>query len=128
MFSLSVAFGSGSGIIVWGFMFKTKEKADEAIAKLKAVDSYAMGATGNPNTTISIEDDYGQSGTIGRNHIQGFMLEDMAQTKLAQVERHLHDAKMRMAATSAINSDPGLKFAATQAGPAMLGTGPNGRF
>lgn len=118
MFNLSVAFGSGSGIIVWGFMFKTKEKADEALKQLEA------GNVGR----IQINDDFGQSGRIGGEHIQGVMLEDMSQTKLAHIERNLHEMRTKAGIMSAAGADPGLKFAMQNQGPPVLGAGPNGRF
>jgi len=80
MFTLSVVFGHAS----IGFMFKTKEAAENADTIINTAVSMGGAAT--------IADDFGQRGSFKPSSIHGVILEDMDQSKLARAEQMLHQA------------------------------------
>ena len=71
-------------------------------------------------STVSVADDFGQRATIDIKSIHGFMLEDMEQSKLAHIERGLHQARTQARAQQMATADPVLKNAA------MIGMKPKG--
>jgi len=56
------------------------------------------------------------------------MLEDMEKSKLAHIERGLHQARTQAKAQQAATQDPVLKSAAMMRGPAMIDPMGNSRF
>jgi hypothetical protein len=120
MFSLTIVFGPGP--MVWTLMFKTEEKAREELAKIVDLP------------TISYADDFGQECLITRGSIHGMMIEDLEQSRLAHIERALHQARTQAKGAEIADNDPVLKQARhrAQGGMPMIqpvpGFGPNGRF
>jgi hypothetical protein len=97
MFSLTIAFGSGS----WAFLFRSKDKAKAAMAD-----------TLSPAPGVSvIEDDFGQIATIARSDMKGVLFEDLNLTKDAAVERSLYTARGQADLNRRASSDPALKLA-----------------
>ena len=105
MFSLSIALRDNP--VVWTLMFKSKETAEAAYAKLVP-------------STDDIQDDFGQTVMIGPSGLSGAILEDLDQSKLAHIERALHTARTNANAQSRAQSDPVLKAAMMTQGPAMI--------
>lgn len=81
MFSLTVSFGPAPQ--AWILMYKTKEAADLAYVTL----------TDRVAPAIEITDDYGQRANFSREQIHALLLEDMAISQMAYVERVLHQAR-----------------------------------
>ena len=124
MFSLTIVFGPGP--MVWTLMFKN---ADAAIAAAKNCQDNST------SETFETTDDLSQSVVISRTQIHGVMLEDLEQSKLAHIERALHQARTQAKGSEIADNDPILKQARhrAQGGMPMIqpmpaGYGPNGRF
>lgn len=100
MFSITVALARTQ--IVWTFMYKTKESADQAW----------MPVTPDPDiNTWILSDDFGQQASIPRANIAGALFEDLDQSKMAHIERSLHVERVKVAAQRATQADPMLKTA-----------------
>jgi hypothetical protein len=115
MFSLSIAL---DGPIVWALMFKTKEAANKAWAHI----------TKDTDPVMVLADDFGQQVAITLNKLTGAVLEDLNQTKLAHIERGLHEARTRAKMQQDAQADPVLRTAAMIQGPAMISPMGNGPF
>lgn len=119
MFSLTIVFGPGP--MVWTLMFKTEDKLRLELA------NWAMNKT-------PIIDDFGQECLVDADKIAGYMIEDMEQSRLAHIERALHQARTQAKGAEIADSDPVLKQARhrAQGGMPMIqpvpGFGPNGGF
>lgn len=111
MFTLSVVFGHAS----IGFMFKTKEAAENADAILNM--SVSMGGT------ATIVDDFGQRGSFKPASIHGVILEDMDQSKLARAEQMVHQALTQAVAQNLAKAKPELRVNNT---PAVINPMMNG--
>lgn len=111
MYSLSIHFGPGA--MVWAFMFKDKEKAEESfrIARDMLVDPHGSGA---------IIDDFGQSAVIIGAH--GIMLEDLDLVEEARILRSLANARGEVKARQRAMTDPTIRQAQNQ-GPSVLTPG-----
>lgn len=96
MYSITVALANTQ--IVWTFMYKTKESADEAW-KIPLSNE----------TAIAFTDDFGQYAIIPVNQIAGALFEDLDQSKMAHIERSLHVERVKVAANRAAQADPVLK-------------------
>ena len=107
MFSLTISLQKNPS--VWMLMFKTKEAADAAWTRLPQRD--------NP---ILLEDDFGQKVLVSPNNLAGSVLEDLDQSKLAHIERALHDARTRAKANSIASADPALRALHATQGPSVL--------
>ncbi len=113
MFSITVMVGAQG----FTLMYRTQQKAEESARVLRGGDPM-----------IAIEDDFGQSVAINRQHLSGFMVEDLEKSKLAHVERALHIQRTQALAQKTAEADPGLKFSMMNRGPAMVSPmGLNGR-
>jgi len=119
MYLLTIVFGPSP--TPWSLLFENPELADKAFADLET-------ATQTEKIFISIIDDYGQHASIDVASIHGFMLEDMEKSKLAHIERGLHQARTQAKAQQAATQDPVLKSAAMMRGPAMIDPMGNSRF
>jgi hypothetical protein len=120
MFSLTIVFGPGP--MVWTLMFRTEERARDCLAHWTDEDPYLI-------------DDFGQECTIDPNNAHGWMFENLEQSKLAHIERALHQARTQAKGAEIADSDPVLAQARrrAQGGMPMLqpmptGFSPNGRF
>ena len=116
MFSLTIAL---EGPIVWALMFKTEKAADEAWGQLKKSTEIPV---------IELTDDFGQKVLVFFSNFSGAVLEDMSLTKLAHIERGLHDARTRAKLQQDAHADPALRTAAMTQGPAMINPMGNGPF
>src|ERR1700693_4784093 len=106
MYNVTVIFGPGP--IAWSFLFKHVTSAKTFFEKFNGTD-----------LIFNLEDEYGQKAAIFSNHIHGVLLEDMDETKNAQIERSLHQARVQLKANQMAQQDPALKFAATMQQPMM---------
>lgn len=101
MFMLTISFGPGP--MVWTLMFKTEDKA-----------RYCETLLATPNKT-SFTDDFGQSVVINTNEIHGYMIEDLEQSKLAHIERALHQARTQAKGAELAEADVTLRTARARA-------------
>ena len=124
MFCITVVFGNAP--TPWALLFKNKDTFDAATAAFK--NPAAM--TFNPDN-FCVSDDFGQTIDVKRSAVHAVMYEDMEQSKIAQIERGLHQTRTQIAAERAGQADPaisGFMRSRTQ-GPAVLSPGPfNGAF
>lgn len=112
MFLLTIVFGTSP--VPWGFLFKEEEKAQQAF-------DHVVLCKQTPDSRIGIEDDFGQKASLDTDKIQGFMLEDMEKSKLANIERGLHQARTQAKAQQQAQQDPVLRAAQLgAASPAVL--------
>ena len=107
MFSLSIALRDNPAM--WTLLFKSKETADAAWAKLPATGEVGI-----------FEDDFSQRVFLNLNSVTGAVLEDLEVSKLAHIERALHTARTNAKAHQLAQSDPVLRTAAMGQGPAVL--------
>jgi hypothetical protein len=120
MFSLTIVFGPGP--MVWTLMFKTEERVREELA------NWAINKT-------PLIDDFGQECVINADIMHGYMVENLEQSKLAHIERALHQARTQAKGAEIADSDPVLAQARRRAQggmpimqPMPAGFSPNGRF
>jgi hypothetical protein len=99
MFSMTIVFGAAP--VPWTLLFKTQQAFNEAIINLKNPSTFE-------NATLDITDDYGQHICISRSAIQGVMFEDMSKSKLAHIERGLHQMRAQIDADNMVRADPAL--------------------
>jgi len=115
MFSMTIVFGSAP--VPWTLLFKTKEAFDAAMQTYR--NSKATSFEGVNFTTT---DDFGQTIDVKRDAIHGVMFEDMEQSKVAHIERGLHQTRTQIAAERAGQADPGISayVRTRQQGPAVI--------
>ena len=113
MHVITVAFGTAPAM--WQFVFKTEEAAQKAW-----IDVMKAGR-------ISITDEFGQTAAFDTNNVTGRMMENLDLSKLAQVQRGLHQQRTQAEFQKAAESDPAIRMA--MRGPAVLSpmAGFNGR-
>jgi len=120
MYCLTICFGPAA--TTWALMFKTKEEAqtqyDHVTTVLEETDS----------NRVVLTDDFGQRTSLDSNTVHGVMLEDLSLSKLAHIERALHQARMQAEGQKMAQTDPALVHAAR--GPNIISPmmGGNGRF
>ena len=119
MYLLTIVFGPSP--TPWSLLFEKPEAAEEVFYGLERAKQTKV-------EFISIADEFGQRATIDVASIHGFMLEDMEKSKLAHIERGLHQARTQAKAQQAATQDPVLKSAAMMRGPAMIDPMGNSRF
>jgi hypothetical protein len=112
--------------MVWTLMFKTEDKARLNVSTLN------QSPLGQVTRFV---DDFGQECDIITDELKGWMLEDMEQSKLAHIERALHQARTQAKGAEIADSDPVLAQARRRAQggmpimqPMPTGFSPNGRF
>ena len=123
MFSMTIVFGASPA--PWMLLFKTQEAINDAIVAFK-----------NPATFDSkdfdITDDYGQHVSIRRDSIHGVMFEDLIKSRIAHIERGLHQMRVQVEANNIAKADPSLMAAlrSAQQTPGVItpSFGPNGAF
>jgi hypothetical protein len=108
MFSLTIVFGPGP--MVWTLMYKTEETA-------RAHRDFLQG---KEDTCLRLTDDFGQEAELVRSSIHGTMFEDMEISKLAHIERALHQARTKVKADELAQADPVIRSAAMRQGGAIL--------
>lgn len=115
MFSMTILFGTSP--VPWTLLFKTQESFDNArtIYNTPALQTFSGEA-------LELIDDFGQQANIKRASIHGVLFEDMEQSKLAHIERGLHQTKTQIAAERAGQADPAISswMRTRQQGPAVL--------
>ena len=116
MYSIAVIVGQTA----LSLMFRTKEKAE-------AADNILSGRS-SAGGQISVEDDFGQKLVVNPQSVAGYLYEDLDLSKLAHVERALHQTRTQNLAQKTAESDPSLRLA-SRMGPAMISPMPgfNGR-
>lgn len=108
MHRLTVVFGPTG--INWAFLFRQKETAEKCISARHA----------SPANNWLITDDFGQHAEIRSADVQGYMLEDMALSRMAAVETGLHQARVQAKAQEAAKTDPVLRAAMRGPQPGVL--------
>lgn len=126
MFSITITFGASP--VPWTLLYKTKETFDAAREKCRATK-----ATSFEGDELQLADDFGQECQVKRASIHGVLCEDLEQSKLATVERGLHQVRTQIAADKAGMAAPDIAAHMRtrqmgRGGPAMLDLGPNGAF
>lgn len=101
MYSLTIHFGPNA--IQWQFLFKEKEKAENAVRDFS-----------NP-AELTIIDDFGQHASIGREQIHGILLEDLDLVEEARILRSLSHARGEVKARQRALTDPVIRTANTGA-------------
>jgi len=105
MFSLTIVFGPGP--MVWTLMFKTEDKLREEMK------NWAMHKT-------PLIDDFGQEACVEVEKMHGYMIEELEQSKLAHIERALHQTRVKVKADEMARADPVIRAAAMQGGSGIL--------
>lgn len=102
MFSLTIVFGPGP--MVWTLMYKKYDNV--------TVDSVAaLMRSEAKDDMIEMKDDFGQRVLIKESQLHGWMIEDLEQSRLAHIERALHQARTQAKGAEIADSDPVLKQA-----------------
>lgn len=116
MHSITVIIGQTA----LALLFKTKEHAEIA-------DNILSGRSA-AGGQISVEDDFGQKLVANTQNLAGYLYEDLDSSKLAHVERALHQTRTQNLAQKTAEADPSLRLA-SRMGPAMISSMPgfNGR-
>lgn len=119
MHLLTVVFGPTP--TPWALLFKEEAAAEDAFN--------AIAAAKKDGGTVIIKDEFGQSGCFAAVGIHGFMLEDMEKSKVAAIERALHQERIKIKANQQAKSDPVIGPAMNMNhGPAILSPMGPGRF
>ncbi len=100
MFTLTISFGPGP--MVWTLMFKTEENLRESYSKWTS-------------ETIMLKDDFGQECHLNPEECHGWMIEDLEQSKLAHIERALHQARTQAKGAELAEADVTLRAARARA-------------
>ncbi len=110
MYSLSIHFGPNA--MVWQFLFKEKEKAD---------DAYAIATAETVHSFFEITDDFGQKSQVVTHDIHGVLLEDLDLIEEARIQRSLSNARGQAKYNERVKADPMLSRAMNQQrnGPAI---------
>ena len=125
MFSLTISFGPGP--TMWTLMWRDETKAKEAADKLRhGVDGRYNTIGGINPQYAALEDEFGQQADVKFSEIHGFMFEDMELSKLAHIERALHQARTQAQGQQAAENDQVLRVQRARSGPAVLMPGMNG--
>lgn len=106
MFSVTLVFGSVSAML----LYKTKEAAESTLAAYHAGDK----TTTWEGAEFSAADDFGMRVSIKRNALHGVLFDDLTQSKMALVERSLHQARTQVLAEQMGEADPVLRAANTR--------------
>ena len=120
MFSISIAFGNAN----WRLLFKTEEKAEKAYSELTSPPDKTTHF--NPEDRIACIDDFGQRIFLKPSAIQGLMFENLDESKLANIEYGLHNAKTQAAFQQRAQSDPTLRGIRQAQGPGIISPMGNG--
>jgi hypothetical protein len=122
MFAVTIVFGNTS----WRLLYKDEKKAEEAYNFVKQPAHKTVSF--NPDLRIELIDDFGQRAFFTTASINGGMLENLDESKLGAIEMALHQARTEIAGRQRAESDPTLRAASMNRGPAIVSPmGPNGR-
>lgn len=117
MFSLTIAFGETPAM--WRLLFKTEEAAQVVVDVLQLTSR-------RPENVAAMHDDFGQHCCIECKNIQGWMLEDLDQSKQAGAEMMLHNARTQAMAQTIARQEPALRSAGQ--GPSVFVPNGGGRM
>ena len=92
MYLISVLVGRAQPL-VWGLLFKDENNALAALGRLREVGD------------VDVQDDHGQRLCAKSGDLGPIMFEDMALSKLAGVERTLHEQKIRAMCVKRMQAD-----------------------
>jgi hypothetical protein len=106
MYSLTIHFGPNA--MVWSFLFKDKERADQA-----------YGTATMTKEDFTIDDDFGQHGFFIASWRSGVLLEDMDLVEEARIYRSLANARGEVKARKRAATDPVIREG-INAGPSVL--------
>ena len=122
MFCMTIVFGASP--VPWTLLFRTQETFNDAVVAFK-----------NPATfetqSFDLTDDFGQHISVKRDAIQGVMFEDMTKSRMAHIERGMHQMRVQVEANNLAKADPTLMAAmrTMQQPPGVITPfGPNGAF
>lgn len=124
MHCLSIVFNAGSPVM-WKLLFREKENAESALNHLLLVFNQQDVSSAD---RIGLVDDFGQTVNIKAASLDGCMLEDLDQSKLAHIEMSLHEAKTRAKAQKQAQTDPELRTSQMMQGMPVLSPMGNGRM
>jgi hypothetical protein len=112
MHSLTIWFGPASANVV--LLYKEEERAKACFALLIQA-----------NGALATTDDFGQQIFFLGTEVRGLLLEDMALSQEAAIERGLHQARSQAKAQKLAMTDPiiSASLRQQQMGPAVLGPG-----
>jgi len=124
MFCLNIAVGS----TVWALLFNDETKARDSLAWIRQKPTTTHTFT--PSIECALEDDFGQTFVAPFNAIHGCMLEDLDKTRLAHIERALHQQLTQLEAQKRWEQHPAHRAMARGPGVIAPGFGPmgNGAF
>ena len=111
MYSLSIHFGPNA--MVWAFLFKDKEKAEEAF-------QLANRNLHETRNGFNITDDFGQHGRFEYNSLHGTLLEDLDLGEEARIQRSLAEAHVKVKLDQRAKTDPIIRQAMNSQGPSVL--------
>jgi hypothetical protein len=116
MFSLSICFGPQG--TTWALLFKTEEEAN---AQWSIINSTP------PQHALALKDSFSQQAVFAkREEIHGCMLENLDETKLAHIERTLHELRLKTKLGQVASTDPMIQMGRVSNSPAMLSPAMNG--
>lgn len=126
MHMLSIHFGPNQ--LVWGLIFKEKDKAAAETSKILMAMHETTTSTFAPTRCVLIEDDYGQSASIVIGGIHGILLEDCDLTQESTIQKALHQERTRVKAQMRAQNDATLKAAGLSQRMPQFDPTANGRF
>ena len=127
MHMLSIHFGPNQ--IVWGLLFKDKEKAEAAETSVLAfMNKQHLTQQIADSRMLTVEDDYGQRAHLVAGSIHGALVEDCDYTQEGVILKHLHNQRTQVKAQTRMQNDPALKAAALGQGVPRFDPMQNGRF
>ena len=106
MYLISVVVGRAQPL-VWALAFNDEKKALTALDALKAVGD------------IDVSDEHGQRLIARGGDIGPIMFENQQESKMATIERTLHEQRIRAAVVSRMQADSGMRLLVS-GGPAVL--------
>jgi len=101
MFSMTIVFGASP--MPWALLFRTQESFDNARTVYNT-----PSLTDFHGKILELTDDYGQHIVVERSSIHGVMFEDMTKSKMAHIERGIHQMKTQVEANNLAKTDPTL--------------------
>jgi hypothetical protein len=116
------------GQLVWTMLYR--DRANAEAAELLISNTFARNAgeqTPEHGIQITIDDDFGQEAHVMSKSLHGWMLEDLDLSKLAHIEKGIHNAHTQADYAKRAQSDPALRVSSHQ-GPAIFSPSGNGVF
>lgn len=114
MFAITVSHG----VQAWRLLYKTEEKAQQHFDDLTAPVNKTQDF--NAPTHKNFIDDFGQRACLRLDTITGVMLENLDESKLANIEMGLHQQRTQVGFQQRAESDPTIRAASQRRGPAVI--------